>query len=163
MGNLQSSPSSSTTTLQEKYDVFLSFRGEDTRDGFTNNLYEALSGKKIKTFMDDQLTRGDIISQALTEAIEESKISVIIFSKDYASSKWCLRELIDIMELRKMNKQTVIPVFYGVEPSDVRNQTGSFKDSFVKHEIFFPDEVQKWREALKEASLLSGHNSSVTR
>ena len=163
MGNLQSTPSSSTTTtVQKKYDVFLNFRGEDTRNCFTCHLYEALH-KKIETFIDNRLIRGDDISPALSIAIEESKISVVIFSKDYASSQWCLRELVEIMERKNANKQIVIPVFYRVDPSDVRKQTGSFKDSFDKHGKESQEEVQKWREALTEASNLSGWDSSETR
>uniref|UniRef100_A0A7N2L0R4 TIR domain-containing protein n=1 Tax=Quercus lobata TaxID=97700 RepID=A0A7N2L0R4_QUELO len=41
-----SSPSSSSTR-QWKYDVFLSFRGEDTRNNFTDHLYVALQRKHI--------------------------------------------------------------------------------------------------------------------
>ena len=100
----------------ERYDVFLSFRGEDTRHGFTSHLYEALRRKKIETFIDNRLVRGDEISPALSNAIEEASISVVIFSKDYASSKWCLRELERILECKDANGQIVIPVFYHVDP-----------------------------------------------
>ncbi|KAL5778669.1 hypothetical protein ACOSQ2_009406 [Xanthoceras sorbifolium] len=166
MGALQSISSTSTTTTtsdERKYDVFISFRGEDTRDNITSHIYDTLCRKKIHTFIDYELERGDEISPVLMKAIEESKISVIIFSKDYASSKWCLRELGEIMKCKKMNKQIVIPVFYHVDPSDVRKQTGSFEDSFAKHEEESREEVQIWREALTEASNLAGWDSSVTR
>ncbi|KAK9199806.1 hypothetical protein WN944_014999 [Citrus x changshan-huyou] len=150
-----------------KYDVFLSFKGEDTRDNFLSHLVVVLQQKKIKTFIDEELTRGDEISPALLKAIEESKISVIIFSKNYASSKWCLDELVKILKCHKKNGQLVIPVFYNVDPSDVRNQTGSFKDAFVKHDKQFnkkmPEKVQKWRAVLTEASNLSGWDSGTTK
>ncbi|KAI9185668.1 hypothetical protein LWI28_009439 [Acer negundo] len=167
MGASSSTCSSSTTTTdhERKYDVFLSFRGEDsTSDSFKSHLCGALSQKHIETFVDDdKLKRGDEISPALFKAIEESKISVVIFSEDYASSKWCLRELAEIIRFKKMNKQIVIPVFYQVNPSDVRKQTGRFKDAFAKHKQVSGEELQKWREALTEASNLSGFDSSVTR
>ena len=83
-------------------------------------------GKKIKIFIDDEANRGDEISLALLNAIEASKISIVIFSKNYASSKWCLDELVKILECKNCNGQMVVPVFYHVHPSDVRNQTGSF-------------------------------------
>ncbi|KAK2639892.1 hypothetical protein Ddye_027687 [Dipteronia dyeriana] len=159
-----STPSSSITTLPKKHEVFLSFRGEDTRYGFTSHLYDALCRKQIETFIDDdKLERGDEISPALLRAIEGSKIAVVIFSKNYASSKWCLRELAEIIKCKKMNKHIVMPVFYHVDPSDVRKLTGSFKCSFANEEKVLQEEVQKWREALTEASNLSGWDSSVIR
>ena len=161
MANLFSTASSSTTTTPtKKYDVFLSFRGEDTRKGITSHLYKALCQKQIKAFIDNhELERGDKISPALLRAIEGSKIAVVIFSEDYASSKWCLRELVEIIRCEKI----VMPVFYKVNASDVRKQIGSFKDSFAKHKNESQEEVQKWREALTEASNSSGWDSSVTR
>ncbi|KAK2638929.1 hypothetical protein Ddye_026724 [Dipteronia dyeriana] len=136
--------------------------GEDTRLGFTSHLYEALRQKKIATFIDNQLIRGDEISPALLKAIEESSISVVIFLKDYASSKWCLCELERILECQDTNGQIVIPVFYHVDPSDVRKQAGSFEDAFVNHENVSQEEKQRWRAALTRASNLSGWDSSVT-
>ncbi|KAJ7962587.1 TIR-NBS resistance protein [Quillaja saponaria] len=91
---LPDTPTSSalpSTTCPEEHDVFLSFRGEDTRNNFTSHLYEALCSKQIETFLDDEeLDRGDEISPSLLKQIEQSKLSVIIFSKNYASSQWCL-------------------------------------------------------------------------
>ncbi|KAH9783041.1 Disease resistance-like protein DSC1 [Citrus sinensis] len=153
-------------TSQSKYDVFLSFRGEDTRDNFTSHLHAALCRKKIKTFIDEELNRGDEISPAILKAIEGSKITVIIFSKNYASSKWCLDELVKILECHKMNSQMVVPVFYRIDPSDVRKQSGRFKDAFVKHEKQFkdmPEKIQIWRAVWTEASNLSGWDSMTIR
>ncbi|XP_024043074.1 disease resistance-like protein DSC1 [Citrus clementina] len=148
------------------YDVFLSFRGEDTRENFTSHLYAALCGKKIKTFIDEDLNRGDEISPALMKAIEGSKISVIIFSKDYASSKWCLNELVKILKCKNLKGQTVIPIYYHVSPSDVRKQTGTFGEGFVKLEQQFKEKaetVRKWRDAMIKTSYLSGHESTKIR
>ncbi|KAH9726997.1 ADP-ribosyl cyclase/cyclic ADP-ribose hydrolase [Citrus sinensis] len=148
------------------YDVFLSFRGEDTRENFTSHLYAALCGKKIKTFIDEDLNRGDEISPALMKAIEGSKISVIIFSKDYASSKWCPNELVKILKCKNLNGQTVIPMYYHVSPSDVRKQTGTFGEGFVKLEQQFKEKaetVRKWRDVMIKTSYLSGHESTKIR
>ncbi|KAI4367438.1 hypothetical protein MLD38_023176 [Melastoma candidum] len=63
-----SSPSSSSPFSPAwTYDVFLSFRGEDTREGFTNYLYDALTSRGIITFIDDQLPRGESIAQSSSE------------------------------------------------------------------------------------------------
>lgn len=84
-----------------KYDVFVSFRGSDIRLGFLSHLSKAFHQKQIHAFVDDKLQRGDEISQSLLEAIEGSSISLIIFSEDYASSRWCLEELVKIVECRE--------------------------------------------------------------
>ncbi|KAH9726220.1 ADP-ribosyl cyclase/cyclic ADP-ribose hydrolase [Citrus sinensis] len=156
----------SSSRNNKKYDVFVSFRGEDTRDNFTSHLYSALCRQNIQTFIDDQLNRGDEISESLVNAIEASAISVIVFSEGYASSRWCLDELVKILECKKDYVQIVIPVFYRVDPSDVRNQTGSFGDSFSKLEERLKvntEKLQTWRNALKEAASLSGFHSLNNR
>ncbi|KAK2639777.1 hypothetical protein Ddye_027572 [Dipteronia dyeriana] len=158
-----SSTPSSTITLIKKYHVFLSFRGEDTRVGFTSHLYDALSRKQIVTFIDYEFARGDEIYPALLKSIQESMIAVVIFSKDYASSKWCLRELTEIMKCKKLHQLIVLPVFYNVNPSDVRKQTGPFKDSFARHENESQEEVIEWRKAFTEASNLFGLAFAKTR
>ncbi|BBN67998.1 Disease resistance protein TIR-NBS-LRR class family [Prunus dulcis] len=151
--------SSSSSTDGWKYDVFLSFRGEDTRYSFTDHLHSSLVRKGIHTFIDDGLVRGEEISQALLKAIEGSMISLIIFSENYASSKWCLDELAHIMQCKKSNQQMVIPIFYKVHPSDLRHQTGCFGKALASHECNFkddPEKVIRWKAALTEAANLSG-------
>ncbi|XP_054811514.1 disease resistance protein RUN1-like isoform X4 [Prosopis cineraria] len=149
-----------------KYDVFLSFRGEDTRDNFTSYLYEALCNANIHTFMDVKLDKGEQISPILLRTIEESKISLIIFSKDYASSSWCMEELVHILECKKKFGRIVIPIFYKVDPSNIRKQNGSFGEGFAKLKQKFrqsQDKVQKWTNVLIQSSSLSGWDSRNIR
>lgn len=108
--------------------------------------------------MDDDLPRGEEISAQLLEAIECSRILIIILSENYASSTWCLNELVKILECKK-NDQMVLPVFYKVDLSEVRNQRGKFRKALVKHEEKFKNnmkKVQRWRAALYEAGSLLG-------
>ena len=100
------------------------------------------------------------------DAVEESAISLIIFSEGYASSRWCLDELIKILQCKRVYGQIVLPVFYGVDPAHVRWRTGSFGDSFLKLEEMFKEnseKLQTWRNALKEAAGLSGFHSQNIR
>ncbi|KAJ8759479.1 hypothetical protein K2173_007092 [Erythroxylum novogranatense] len=151
----------SSVTHPEKRDVFLSFRGEDTRQGFTSHLFAALDKAKIQTFMDDVgLQRGDEIAPSLLKAIEESKVSVVVFSANYANSGWCLNELLHILECKKNNGQIVIPVFYKTDPSDVRHRKNSYEEAFDKLKKRYDDaQIKKWEDALKEAADLSGWSS----
>lgn len=113
------------------HDVFLSFRGEDTRSSFTSHLHHSLLNSGIKVFMDDDsLQRGDNISTSLLQAIEQSQIAIIIFSQNYAKSRWCLNELAKIMKCHRTIGQVVLPVFYDIHPSEVRHQTGEFGKAY---------------------------------
>ncbi|CAN6685698.1 unnamed protein product [Malus baccata var. baccata] len=66
--------SSSSLPPSWRYDVFLSFRGEDTGTNFADHLYQALRRE---------------ISPTLLQAIEESRISLIILSEKYPNDlRW---------------------------------------------------------------------------
>ncbi|KHN30249.1 TMV resistance protein N [Glycine soja] len=131
--------SSSSFSYRFSNEVFLSFRGEDTRHSFTGNLYKALSERGIHTFIDDKkLPRGDQISSALEKAIEESRILIIVLSENYASSSFCLNEL------------------------------GSFGESLANHEKKFNADketfkcnlvkLETWKMALHQVANLSGYH-----
>ncbi|XP_024935060.1 TMV resistance protein N-like [Ziziphus jujuba] len=118
--------------------------------------------------MDDhELQVGDEIPLTLSQAIQNSKIGVIIFSKNYASSTWCLNELVEILECKKRNKLSVIiPIFYEIDPSDVRQQKRSYGVAFAELEERFKHRVEKvlqWRVALTDASNITGLNSTKSR
>ncbi|XP_004301464.1 PREDICTED: TMV resistance protein N-like [Fragaria vesca subsp. vesca] len=158
--------SSSSKPRHWMYDVFLSFRGEDTRNTFTGHLYAALKQAGVNAFIDDnELRRGEDITAELVRAIQGSRIAVIVFSKRYADSSWCLEELVKIMECRRTLRQMVFPVFVDVDPSNVRRQIGSFAEAFRKHEqrlVLEKEKVLRWRAALTEAANLSGWDLNNT-
>ncbi|KAL5549814.1 hypothetical protein UlMin_005045 [Ulmus minor] len=140
-----------SSSPQWKYDVFLSFRGEDTRKNFTDHLYSALIGRGIHTFRDDEkLERGKNIEPELFKAIEESRFAIVVLSSDTASSTWCLKELSKIVECKRVMGQIVFAVFFHVEPSHVGNQDGDYEKALAKHEQAYRDKVNEWREALTE-------------
>nr|XP_011470603.1 PREDICTED: TMV resistance protein N-like [Fragaria vesca subsp. vesca] len=158
--------STSGSAFPWKYDVFLSFRGEDTRKGFTDHLYDKLRWRGIRTFRDDpELERGTAISQELISAIEQSRFAIVVLSPNYASSTWCLLELCKIFECME-ERGTILPIFYEVDPSHVRHQRGSFAEAFGEHEEKFGEdskEVNAWRKALSKVANLAGWNSKDYR
>ncbi|XP_062084171.1 disease resistance protein RPV1-like [Humulus lupulus] len=164
MASSSSSSSMAAHYDQVKYDVFISFRGVDTRDSFTSHIYSALCRKKVETYIDYKLERGHEISPALLKAIEESKLSLVIFSENYASSSWCLDELVHILDCKHRNGQLVVPVFHGIDPSHVRKQKGSYEVAFAQlQQRFDTSKVQDWRSALESAANLSGWDSLNTK
>ncbi|XP_028778719.1 TMV resistance protein N-like [Neltuma alba] len=158
----ESCPSSFTcsSTLKWEFDVFLSFAGRDTRLNFTDHLCDAFIRSGIRCFRDDKgIKKGEVIKQQLIQAIKDSLCAVVVLSENYANSTWCLDELEEILESRKKFGGQVFPVFYGVDPSDVRYQRRSFGKALANHEKKCKkseDKVHKWRSALSQVSNLSG-------
>ncbi|KAH7568389.1 hypothetical protein JRO89_XS07G0285600 [Xanthoceras sorbifolium] len=146
--------------IQEwKYDIFLSFRAADTGNTFTDHLYSALDKKGFKIFRDVQeLERSS--GKEMLEPIEQSRLSIIILSKNYASSTRCLDETVKISECMEEKNQTVFPIFYDVGPWEVRQQRGNFEDAFDKHYHQYDcskEKVLRWRHALRKVASLSGY------
>ncbi|CAK9314922.1 unnamed protein product [Citrullus colocynthis] len=135
---------SSSTHSRWSYDVFLSFRGEDTRANFTSHLDMALRQRGINVFIDNKLPSGEEISTSLLKSIEGSRILIVIISKNYASSSWCLDELVKIIECKNFKGQMVLPIFFKVDPSDVRKQTGTFGDALARlhDQLKFSNKIQ---------------------
>ncbi|XP_056171308.1 disease resistance protein L6-like [Syzygium oleosum] len=148
----------SATATGGNYDVFLSFRGPDTRNTFTDFLYVYMSDKGIRVFRDEEdLRPGEKISEIL-QAIKRSQIYIPIFSEGYALSKWCLRELTCMVECtRQFPGKEILPVFYDVTPSDVKLETELYESALKEHE---KDQdftrVNSWKEALKTVATIKG-------
>ncbi|CAI0468886.1 unnamed protein product [Linum tenue] len=159
-----SSSSSTCSTLPSllparEYEVFLSFRGFDVRNTFSDHLYASLSRSKIRAFRDEEeLPKGEEISPSLIRAIGESKIYIPIFSENYASSKWCLQELAQMVECCKREKgHLFLPIFYLVDPRDVRHQQGPYEQAFEQHaQKHSSHTVQGWKEALQVVGKMKG-------
>ncbi|GAU40064.1 hypothetical protein TSUD_258570 [Trifolium subterraneum] len=157
MANEEPNAIASIDEHEQLYDVFLSFRGSDTRLSFTGNLFNALCNKRFKTFMDnDGLKSGNQILPSIFKALERSRVAIVVLSKNYAASTYCLDELVNILECKKTKKQLVFPIFYDVHPFEVRYQTGSY--DVVSHEYRFgkDQKLQNWKAALSEVSTISG-------
>ncbi|KAL3746406.1 hypothetical protein ACJRO7_015375 [Eucalyptus globulus] len=155
------STSTSSSSSGINYEVFLSFRGGDTRQGFTDHLYDNLTRAGIKVFKDDkELPAGRKITSELKEAIKRSKISIAIFSKDYASSRSCLMEVEQMWDCRELDGQTIIPIFYDISPFDVKRQAGDFKTSFENHKEdgVNAGTIKTWKNVLRQIGGLSGYD-----
>ncbi|XP_060167526.1 disease resistance protein RPV1-like isoform X1 [Lycium barbarum] len=150
------------------YHVYLSYRGQEISMNFINLLHTALTDVGIQTFKrHSEARKGKIVGSELQKAVKESRISIIVFSEDYAYSRRCLDELVNILERKKSAGHMILPVFYRVDPSHVRKQTGSYAKAFHNYEEQIMVEtverrnehiakVNIWRTSLKEVANTSG-------
>ncbi|XP_048136646.1 disease resistance protein RPV1-like [Rhodamnia argentea] len=143
------------------YEVFLSFRGPDTRHGFTDCLYHSMAAAGILVFRDDESLRvGERIGGELLRAIENSKIYIPIFSTNYASSHWCLRELTYMVECssKSNGSKEILPIFFDVEPVDVKLKTDVYRQNLSQIRKKFRTEVKSWEKALIDVGKIKGWN-----
>ncbi|XP_042521029.1 disease resistance protein Roq1-like [Macadamia integrifolia] len=151
------SGSGSSSSSSSSYDVFINFRGEDTRNTFVGHLYRALKDRGIHVFMDSKhLWKGEDIGLELLGAIRGSKLSIAVLSERYAESKWCLLELVQMLECHRVNSQVIFPIFFKVKTSDVKNQSGSFEISLKKYAKETTETLLRWKDALRAVGDKSG-------
>ncbi|CAA0407994.1 unnamed protein product [Arabidopsis thaliana] len=149
---------SSSSSRNWVYDVFLSFSGKDVRVTFRSHFLKELDRKLITAFRDNEIERSHSLWPDLEQAIKDSRIAVVVFSKNYASSSWCLNELLEIVNC---NDKIVIPVFYRVDPSQVRHQIGDFGKIFEKTCKRHTEEVKnQWKKALTDVANMLGFDSA---
>ncbi|XP_018727524.2 TMV resistance protein N-like [Eucalyptus grandis] len=152
-----------TGAVPQNYDVFLSFRGEDTRTGFTDFLYISLVDAGFHVFRDnDALPVGKEIGSELLQAIRNCQIAIPIISERYAQSKPCLHELNEIMDCHTKHHRSVFPVFYKVDVVDVLEQRGIFGKALREHRRHCSSrDVQNWELALTSVAGIRGWTSQA--
>ncbi|CAF2188948.1 unnamed protein product [Brassica napus] len=151
---------SSSSSRSWSYDVFPSFSGEDVRKTFLSHFLRELERNSIVAFKDNEMERSQSIAPELVQAIKNSRIAVVVFSKNYASSSWCLNELLEILQCNEELGQLVIPIFYGLDPSHLRKQTGDFGEAFKKTCLNQTHEVEdQWKQALTNVANILGYHS----
>ncbi|KAL1226130.1 Protein VARIATION IN COMPOUND TRIGGERED ROOT growth response [Cardamine amara subsp. amara] len=150
---------SSSSSHNWVYDVFPSFSGKDVRVTFLSHFLKELDRKLIIAFKDNKMERSRSLDPELKQAIKDSRIAVVVFSKIYASSSWCLNELLEIVKCKEEFGQMVIPVFHGLNPSHVRKQTGDFGKIFEETCKNKTKEVKnQWIKALTSVANILGYH-----
>lgn len=101
-------------------------------------------------------------------AISVASVQVAVFSPTYAESKWCLDELVHMVDSRA----TILPVFYNVKPHVLRHTVkhGAYAEALLNHQQktttdpqtgqeqprYQPETIKKWRNALAHVADISG-------
>lgn len=97
-------------------DVFINHRGIDTKRKVVTLLYDHLSRRNLRPFLDNKnMKPGDKLFDNINRAIRNCKVGVAVFSPTYCQSYFCLHELALMMETKKK----VIPIFCDIKPSQL--------------------------------------------
>lgn len=139
--------------------MFLILHDKGIHKSFASHLYSTLTKEAgFRVFMADYEHRSeDHTNSSVMQAIKESRSSIIVFSSNFVPSTWFLEEMENILECRRTIAQLVMPVFYDVDPSDVRQQKGMWGEDFeeLAHSSLKKDEQMRYRATLTEAASIS--------
>ena len=147
------------SSLLPRYDVFLNHRGADVKESVASLIFHNLQNKGFRVFLDKKSIQvGENIPEAIEEAILSASVHLAIFSANYADSIWCLKELRLILQ----TGAPIIPVFYWVEPSELRmrDEESMYARAFQKHKHtgnFETHTLEGWKKALHQVSYIKGY------
>ena len=118
------------------YDVLINFSGEDIQRKFVSPLDSALSAVGFTTFLHHQNAINPIhIQQPI---LSLCRVAIVVFTKTYSESAWCLHQLQQIIQWHQTYCRHVLPVYYEIEPSELRLQKADFGKAFkaTAHQTF---------------------------
>ncbi|KAL4197726.1 hypothetical protein AMTRI_Chr04g252550 [Amborella trichopoda] len=144
------------------YDAFISHRGSELKK-LAEKIHGDLSGLGVSSFVDSrEIRKGENLSGVIVEAIRASSIWLVLLSKGFAESPWCLDEVRMMVDERENgeSKGILIPVYYNVGPDDLRDvNRGPFKKAFRMHrksKDYSLETIAKWEEVLKQVAEIWG-------
>lgn len=137
------------------YHVFISHAGEQKKE-LAMPLKTALEMKGFKAFLDKEDLRasGHTNEQQIFKALRESNVILFILSKDFASKKWPMRELLEALKLRSKESDPnrgpiLIPLFYKLSVQECQNHGLPFNNYhlFEKNGFFERDKKGTFKQA----------------
>jgi len=150
------------------YDVLINFTGEDIlQRKFVSHLDYALSTVGFTTFLHHQNAVKPTHIQE--PSLNRCRVAIVIFTRTYSQSAWCLHQLQQIIKWQETYCRHVLPVYYEIEPSDVRLQKGDFGKAFkaTAQQTFSGQELDqamsRWSHALTKAANFFGWDESNHR
>lgn len=94
------------------------------------------------------------------QAVKKSNVLIPVLSQNYASSRCCLGELLEMMECKISRGHLVLPILYKVEPEDVELLLVMLAKRFCLREKHVDEKVEdQWEEVLIEIRSLKGWDS----
>ncbi|KAL3730343.1 hypothetical protein ACJRO7_027364 [Eucalyptus globulus] len=147
------------------YGVFISYKQNDMLHT-VSHLKGALERRGIRTFVDFTLDGGVKFQRVINDVIEQSEIAVVVASQSYHFSPWCLNELVKILECQKKGGLILLPIFWGINARELREQSILFMENIGQGKKGFkqdnPHQIQRWRDALRALGMIKGWSASAS-
>ncbi|KAK3002405.1 hypothetical protein RJ639_010263 [Escallonia herrerae] len=127
------------------YDVFVSYKSKDIPKNIIKLLYATLQKSKFKSY-EDEINRKEDTSSEFDATISQSRSSIIVFSRNYSYSPWCLHQLAKIFNYSETKRHVILPVFYLVDKETVIGQADRMSQELDGK---YNEQFNLWRESIK--------------
>ncbi|XP_028805582.1 uncharacterized protein LOC114760495 [Neltuma alba] len=122
-----------------------------------SNSWERLQHPQHREELEDNMPYQDLAPGVANLKAQVSQNEDVNAERAVLPSTWNYDVLATILECFSIECRFVYPIFYGVEPLELRDQTGSYGKVFARLEKIYKHNkqlVQKWRLALSKAANL---------
>jgi len=104
--------------IEKQYDLFISHASEDKE--FVRPLAEAFRAKNVRIWYDDfTLKLGDELRKSIESGLKNSRYGLVVLSHDFFAKKWPQDELNALLNLAKVGKKIIIPIWHNLTAEDI--------------------------------------------
>lgn len=115
----------------QTWDVFLSHASED-KESIAVPLRDALTALGVTVWLDKTEIRiGDSLRRKIDAGIRSSRIGIVVLSDSFFSKGWTNHELDGLVTRTVAGEQSLLPIWHGVDASDVRRYSPSLADKMA--------------------------------
>jgi hypothetical protein len=112
----------------QTWDVFLSHASED-KASVAVPLRDALTTRGVTVWLDKTEMRiGDSLRRKIDAGIRSSRIGIVVLSDSFFGKGWTNHELDGLVTRTVAGEQSLLPIWHGVDASDVRRYSPSLAD-----------------------------------
>jgi hypothetical protein len=112
----------------QTWDVFLSHASED-KDAVAVPLRDALTARGVTVWLDKtEMRLGDSLRRKIDAGIRSSRMGIVVLSESFFSKGWTNHELDGLVTRTVAGEQSLLPIWHGVDASDVRHYSPSLAD-----------------------------------
>ncbi|MBU5257571.1 toll/interleukin-1 receptor domain-containing protein [Tissierella praeacuta] len=113
---------SEETSLEEKYDVFISHASED-KESFVRELADTLIEEyNIKVWYDEfSIKWGDSLRKSIDKGLKSSKFGIVVISKSFIKKGWTNYELDGLFQKEMTYGKTILPIWHDITKDEVQD------------------------------------------
>ena len=110
------------TSLEEKYDVFISHASED-KESFVRELADTLIEEyNIKVWYDEfSIKWGDSLRKSIDKGLKSSKFGIVVISKSFIKKGWTNYELDGLFQKEMTYGKTILPIWHDITKDEVQD------------------------------------------